>query len=291
MKKITVVGCGIMGGALINAFMNAGNIVTIVDINEDSTKPYVARGAYYKKSLVEAFDSDFILFNLPTPKIVESVVKSCPKGSFEGKMIVDTTTSTPSDVKNLERLIKEDGGLFLDGKIECYPAEVGPDTGYLLYSGSKKVFDFVKDTLKALSPEPCFLGENTSAASIIDIGAVLDLHYGTFYSVLEGVALAMKYNYPVKDFMGQIKNFQPLLMEVVMRQITDAFTNFTGEFKDADEATLEIELGALKSVVNVLKQNGINSAFSDKMLEMMSATVENGYGKKNIVALMSEIMK
>ncbi len=34
MKNITVVGCGVMGSSIINALMNGGIDVTIVDINK-----------------------------------------------------------------------------------------------------------------------------------------------------------------------------------------------------------------------------------------------------------------
>ena len=36
MAKVTCCGCGLMGSNLVDAFMNAGHDVTIVDLNEQA---------------------------------------------------------------------------------------------------------------------------------------------------------------------------------------------------------------------------------------------------------------
>ena len=41
MSRITVVGCGMMGGNLVDSFMKAGHEVTIVDINDTKPRPFI----------------------------------------------------------------------------------------------------------------------------------------------------------------------------------------------------------------------------------------------------------
>ena len=98
MAKVTCCGCGLMGSNLVDAFMNAGHDVTIVDLNEQAAQPFVARGAHYTKNLADALEADFILSNLPNDKIVRSVLEALPKGSLKGKIFVNTTSEVPSDV-------------------------------------------------------------------------------------------------------------------------------------------------------------------------------------------------
>ncbi len=291
MLSITVTGCGIMGSALVKAFMNAGYELSIVDLNEDAAKAFVENGAKYYKSLSEALNSDLIVMNLPNSTITSSVICNCPDGSLAGKTIINTNTATPTEVTEMEAIAKRAGARYLDAKIECYPQEIGTEAAFLVYSGDKGVFDENQQVLTALSKEPVFLGENTTAASILDLGLVIGVHNGTFFSLLEGTALAIKHGYPIPDFIEQLKTFQPALIEVVTRQINDAFAKFTGEYKDADEASLEIEKAALELVIKAMKQSGLNPAFSERMLEMMQSTVDQGYGNKNFVSVMSQIMK
>ncbi|MCU5120159.1 NAD(P)-binding domain-containing protein [Bacillus thuringiensis] len=75
MSKITVVGCGVMGSALIRAFMKAGHTINIVDKNPTVAKPFAAEGATFKLSLDDALDCDFVLLNLPDYKIAMQVIE------------------------------------------------------------------------------------------------------------------------------------------------------------------------------------------------------------------------
>ena len=164
MKNITMVGCGTMGGTLINAMMVAGLNVTIVDLNENAAKPYVERGAKYVKTLSEATENDCILFNLPTHDIAMKVLTGCSKEQLAGKMLIDTTTSTPAEVKEMEATAHDMGMKYLDAKLEVYPSSIGPDTGYIVYSGEKEVFDAAKNALDAIG-KAVYLGEDVVGAS------------------------------------------------------------------------------------------------------------------------------
>ena len=43
MKEITMVGCGTMGATLINAMMNVGLEVSIVDLNKEAAKRFIEK--------------------------------------------------------------------------------------------------------------------------------------------------------------------------------------------------------------------------------------------------------
>ena len=57
MKKVTVVGCGVMGSAIIRALMAKDFQVTIVDLNMEAAQPYIEKGAKYAASQMCIRDS------------------------------------------------------------------------------------------------------------------------------------------------------------------------------------------------------------------------------------------
>ena len=131
MKKVTVVGCGVMGSAIIRALMAKDFQVTIVDLNMEAAQPYIEKGAKYAASLDESGEEDFILLNLPTHDIAAAVIKNTSDKKLAGKILVDTTTSTPSEVKDMAAITAERNMIHLDAAIEVYPGDIGTPTGYM----------------------------------------------------------------------------------------------------------------------------------------------------------------
>ena len=70
MAKITCVGCGMMGSNIVEAFMNGGHEVFIVDVVDKNALKYIEKGAKYSKDINDALDCDFIVLSLPNDKIV-----------------------------------------------------------------------------------------------------------------------------------------------------------------------------------------------------------------------------
>lgn len=289
MASITCVGCGIMGSALINALMNAGHEITVVDLNEATAAPFVNRGAKYSTQLSDALECDFVLLNLPDHSIAKKVIESCPAEKINGLAIVNTTTSSPAQVKEIQKVVTGLGGLYLDSAIECYPAEIGPETGYLVYSGNKAVFDKARDALTALSPEPDYLGENVVASEIVDLGGV-GVHYGFVFSLLEGVALCIKNNYDVNEFIKSLDKIFPLMYQAATRQVVNELSNYNGTFEDAKEASLNIETHGLETIIRAMHDSDVKTGFSDNMLRIMKQVIANGYGDKNQISIISSML-
>lgn len=288
MKNITVVGCGVMGSSIINALMNGGIDVTIVDINKAAAEKFVQRGAKYFPSLDEADDTDCILINLPNHKIASAVLCSADANRLKGKMLINTTTSSPDEVKDMDRLAKERGMLHLDAKIENYPGDIGSDKAYLVYSGSKEVFDTAKNALDAIGVA-VYLGDDIIGASVVDI-AVLDVHFGAIATLAESVAFCIKYNYSVKTFIEQVTHILPIMLAGNYRAFAEECDNYTGEFEDASECTLRIETTAMKTLLDSMHAVGVKTPCGDSVLDLFNKGLESGNSNKNVVAVVNELI-
>ncbi|MCC2254474.1 NAD(P)-binding domain-containing protein [Ruminococcus sp. CLA-AA-H200] len=288
MEKITVVGCGVMGSSIIRALMKGKIEVTIVDINEKAAEPLVKEGAKYFASLDEALENDCILINLPNHKIASSVLKSADKDRLKGKMLINTTTSGPEEVRDMDKLAKELGMLHLDAKIENYPGDIGTPTAYLVYSGEKKVFDTARNALEAIG-KAVYLGEDVIGASVVDV-AVLDVHFGAIATLAEAVAYCIKYGYSVKSFIEQTQEILPIMLGGNYRAFANECSDYTGKFEDASECTLRIETTAMKTIVDSMNAAGVKTPCGDAVLALFQKGLESGNASKNVVAVVNELI-
>ena len=287
LKEITMVGCGTMGSTLIGAVMAGGVNVSIVDLNEKAASKFVEKGAKYAKSLDEIDITDVILLNLPQHSIASKVIKACTK-DLTGKMLIDTTTSTPAEVKDMQAIASERGMKYLDAKLEVYPSSIGPDTGYIVYSGDKEVFDTTKNVLDSLG-KAVYLGEDVIGASVTDI-AVLEVHFAAIGAMIEAAAFAIKNNISVPQIMEQIQNILPIMIAGNFKAFGEQLENYNGKFEPAKECSLNIEATALQTIVKAINESGAKTPCGDAVLKMFNDGIDHGYADNDAVAVVNEIL-
>ena len=290
MKSITVVGCGVMGSRLINAMMNAGVKPVIVDLNKAAAEPFIARGAKYAPTLAEAEDTDGILLNLPHHGIARKVILDCPKEKLAGKMLINTTTSTSDEVLDMDKIAKERGMKHLDAKIMCYPGDIGTGTGGLVYSGPREVFDAFDDPVFKSFGHHGYLGEEIILAVVTDIG-VCNVHFGAIGSLLEATSYCLRKGCDLDTFINQIRIFLPMMFEGNLRAFAEELKDYDGNFVDVTECKLGIETTAIDTFRRAINGAGVETPLGDALYDLFKAGVDAGYGKKNVVAVVNEIMK
>lgn len=288
INNITMVGCGVMGSTLIGAMMDAGLEVTIIDLNEKAAQKHIANGAKFAKSLNDIELSDVILFNLPMHKTAYNVLTGCDKNKLKGKMLIDTTTSTPAEVEALQKKALEIGMKYLDAKLEVYPGDIGRDTGYVVYSGGKDVFDNAKNALDAIG-QAVYLGEDVVGASVTDL-AVLEVHFAAIAALIEASAFGIKNNYSVPQLMEQIEKILPIMIKGNFRAFAEQLENYTGKFEEASACTLNIETTAAETIVRAMKESGIKTPCGDAVVKMFNDGIEHGYGDKDVVAVVNDLL-
>lgn len=271
MSKITCVGCGMMGGNLIDSFLNKGNEVTVVDLNYEAAKKYISKGARYFPNLDPGLkDTKFVVFSLPNYRIVRSVLEKCDPVNIKNNIFVNTSSGVPSEVLEMEVYVKSLGGHYLDSTILTYQGEVGTQYGYLLYSGEKKSFDLIKDDLKALSENPIFLGEDTSvAAEIVDL-VVITAHFGFPYTPLEAISKCKKYGINVDEYLEQLKELLPLLSDEAIEDYKNLKLPelYKKDFTDV-----------AGSITKLLNESNVSERINEKWLLATNKSVANHYRK------------
>lgn len=75
MKKVGVIGCGLMGQGMIQNLLQQQYDVMIYDVNDAATTLLVEKGATSAKDVTTLAQAvDVLLLSLPSPKIIQDVL-------------------------------------------------------------------------------------------------------------------------------------------------------------------------------------------------------------------------
>ena len=216
-KKVICVGCGYMGSKLINAFMESGHEVAIVEKVASKADEFVARGASCHLKLSEAISSsgtDLIVFNLPTYEL-DTICLNEAADLVSGKCIVNLSTGTAEKVLSFKSLVESIGGKFVVGVITCYPRNIGANRGgSLFFAGDENAYNKNKEILASLSPTNSFIGEDVATATGMDV-AFLTAHYGLYWGAIQAAESCKKNNIPVELFADTVKAMMLPVLDII----------------------------------------------------------------------------
>lgn len=277
-----------MGSALVNAAMDAGFDITIVNRTREKAEQFIERGASYAPTLDEAVLGECVIFNLSGYDATRDVVNACDKSKLNGKTIVYTSTSKPSEVEAMANVFSGLDIAFIDAKIMNYPQDVHPETGYVYYSGDKTAYETYIDLFQAFG-KAVYLGEDIKRSGMMDI-AMLNVHFGAFASLVEVAAYCLKNNYPIDSMIKETKALLPLLLEGAMRVIIDDLSNYNGDLEDARVCSIDKQVHSTETMRDAIREDGVKTPFLDKIVELFVVTANNGYAEKDMSAIITEMI-
>lgn len=258
MAKITCVGCGMMGSNIVEAFMNGGHEVFIVDVVDKNALKHIEKGAKYSKDINDALDCDFIVLSLPNDKIVLKAFENV--NDISNKIVVNTSSEVPSEVISTQEYFEKLGAKYLDATILTYQGEVGTKYGKLLYSGDEKVFKSIEEELKCLSNPAVYVGESIVGSEIVDLVAIT-AHFGITYTPLECMCYLDKYNIDCDEYL---KNLNDVLSVM----------------KIESNSLEELNYDELISYVNKVIDGGrVLDKLNDNWLDGINKSLSNHYRK------------
>lgn len=126
---------------------------------------------------------------------------------------------------------------------------------------NKEVFDAAKNALVAIG-KAVYLGEDVVGVSVTDI-AVLEVHFAAIGAMIEAAAFGLKNNISVPVLMDQIEKILPIMIAGDFRAFSEQLANYTGEFEDAKECTLNIEATAHETIIRAIKNAGVKTPCGD----------------------------
>ncbi|KAF0227317.1 MAG: 3-hydroxyisobutyrate dehydrogenase [Erysipelotrichaceae bacterium] len=158
MKKITWIGTGVMGHAMVTHLINAGYPITIYTRSKQKALD-LADKARLVDSIEEAVkEADVVMMMVGYPSDVESVAQQIFMFAPKGTLIIDMTTSSPSLAISLYQQAKAAKMSMLDAPVSG--GDIGAKNASLtiMVGGDESDFSEASDILKHLGKSINLIG-------------------------------------------------------------------------------------------------------------------------------------
>lgn len=286
-QKVTVIGAGRMGSALAAALHNGGFGTTVWNRTSSKTENLARLGIRVAPSLLEAVGNAEIVFvNVSDYASTHHLIRQpAIESALRGKVLVQLSSGTPDEAREMESWARPLGIDYLDGAILNYPADIGKPQGMVLYSGPEELFSRVKPVLLAFGDNAIFVGTLIGQASATDIAA-LSFITGTMLGFIHGYVVYEAENLPVDGYLQLVKN----LMPVMESALADISHKIQAKDYGNPQASLETWAVAPRELIGWCAKHRIDHTFADPQLRLIDRAVKAGKGQLDF-AYLYEVLK
>ena len=166
--KVGFIGLGNVGGKLAGSLLRNKFDLTVRDLDENLTKPFVEQGAKVAKTSKELAEKvDLIITCLPSPEICSEVMEGSDgilNGLSENKVWLEMSTTDEAEVKRLGQKVIEKKAIPLDGPVSggCHRAATGNIA--IFVGGEREAFNKILPALTVMGRKILHTGELGSAS-------------------------------------------------------------------------------------------------------------------------------
>jgi len=194
IKRISVIGLGLMGTPIATLLMKAGFCVTGFDIIKKQVSNLVPFGLKTSKSPKEAVrGTDLVMLSLPTWNAVLAAVEGkdgVAAGARKGQIVVDTSTSPPWESKTLGEKLARKGIEWMDVPISGSSAQARVGNMVFMAGGKRSAFEKIKPVLDRIGKKTVYAGRMGDGATLkLVINHTLYLNQA---AAIEGLVLGLK---------------------------------------------------------------------------------------------------
>lgn len=286
--KIAVLGTGRMGSSLVVGFLSQGYPVVIWNRTQTKCRPLAALGAKIAPTVLEAVEAaEMIVVNVTDYAASNQLLRSDEvTQALRGKLLVQLTSGTPRQARELEMWTRQHGIAYLDGAIMAPPNLIGDPGCTILYSGLSKLFEQYRSTLLTLGGNPVYLGDEIGHASALD-NALLAVVWGTLFGVLQGSAICAVERFPLEGYMGSVQAVMPAIeasaVEIVQRILGRDFAGATSQ------GTVALHSGGVQRLIGLCQDHDMDRRVPDAFASLLQSAIQSGHGQDDF-AVLSQLM-
>ncbi len=281
-QNIGFVGLGAMGsGMASNLLAKHGQLNIVCNRSRKPVDRLIKQGA---KEFADYGDlashSDLLILCLPNSEVVEAVVATMANGLEEGKILVDTGTSSLQSTQSVAEAMQGRGVHFAEAPVTGGIKQAATGELGALVGASPEVFDII---------EPVLQNFCSSVQHFGPIGAGARAKFVNNYMVMGIVALVSE-AFHIADMTGSDWD---KLYDVVIRGSADsgAFRRIIGNARNGDFEGYVFSIeGALKDMTYITEMNaslGRATPLNMAVLDFFSNAAKAGHGDR----LLSELLR
>jgi 3-hydroxyisobutyrate dehydrogenase-like beta-hydroxyacid dehydrogenase len=280
---IGLIGLGLVGSALADRLIGAGQRVIGCDIDDERRGALRERGGEVAGDAQEVFSTcSRVVLSLPSHREVGDVIRAAGATLERGRTIIDTTTGDPASSEELARTLNEQGVIYLDATISGSSAQVRAGSATLMVGGDAESFSACSDIFALIGSQVFHTGPaGTGAKMKLVTNLVLGLNRA---ALAEGLAFA--------ESIG----LDPALSLAVMRgsfaysriMDTKGERMIRGDF--AADARLSQHLKDVRLIVDIGRHAGLPMPLSAAHREVLEEAETAGYGELDNSAIIKVLV-
>jgi 3-hydroxyisobutyrate dehydrogenase len=163
-KRLGYIGMGIMGKPMARNLLKAGFSLSVYNRTPEKVKDLAAEGASVCSSPRELAEQvDVIFTNVTDTPDVRAVLfgrDGVVEGCREGQIVIDNSTISPRETREIAKILAEKGVAFLDAPVSG--GDIGAQKGTLsiMVGGDKAVFEACLPYFQAMGSTITWCGES-----------------------------------------------------------------------------------------------------------------------------------
>ncbi|QQQ75414.1 NAD(P)-dependent oxidoreductase [Saccharothrix sp. 6-C] len=280
--KATVLGLGAMGAALATALVRAGHATTVWNRTPGKADALVDLGATAAATARDAVAAaDVVIACLLDADSVHEVLDPVAD-VLTGRTLVNVTTTTPDQAKEIAGWAAAHGAVHLDGGIMAVPDMIGLPGASVLYSGSATAFERLRPLLD-LWGESAYLGEDAGLASLYDL-ALLAGMYVMFAGFLHGAAMVADAGVTATEFARRSAPW--------LAAMTGGFAGFAAVVDGGDYTVpgqQSLVFSDLGDLLGASAAQGISTEVVGVVQDLIRRQVDAGHGEEGFARIYESI--
>jgi 3-hydroxyisobutyrate dehydrogenase-like beta-hydroxyacid dehydrogenase len=279
---VTVLGLGLMGGALAGAFLDAGHPTIVWNRTTAKADDIVARGAVLAESAAAAITAAPLVVVCVTN---HDAVADILDGPLDGRTVVNLSSGTPSRARALAEEVARRGGAYLDGGIMAVPEAVGSADAVVAYSGPRPLYEAHASTLSSIGTG-LHLGDDPGLASLHEM-ATLVLMWGLLDGFLNGAAILGTAGVSATAYLPLART----AIDTVAGWLPDYARQADLGIYSSDDGTLDTHLAAMANVIQESETLGINAELARLVKALAERAASAGHGASGYAALVEQFRR
>lgn len=280
--QVSVLGLGAMGTALADALVKAGHATTVWNRTPGKADGLVALGAGAAATAGDAVRAGEVVIACLLDHASVHEVFDPLVHELAGRTLVNVTTTTPAQARELAAWAAEAGIRYLDGGIMAVPHMIGRPEASILYSGTAEVYQQYRPLLDLWGTHTYF-GEDAGLASLYDL-ALLAGMYVMFAGFLHGAAMVAPAGVTASEFAGMAAPW--------LSAMTGGFQGFAevidgGDYTVAGQQSLEFS--DLGDMLAASAEQGISTEVVDMVQRLIQRQIDAGHGKEGFARIIESI--
>jgi 3-hydroxyisobutyrate dehydrogenase len=287
MKKIGIIGMGMLGNAVTLHLLDSGFEVTVYNRTKEKTMQAREKGAKVVTSPKEIAENSELIIIIVKDAAAVKEISFEKDGIIEGKheklIVADMSTIDPIESKNISRKFQEHNIHKLDIPVMGGPNVAISGNLVMMVSGNKESFDHCKNVFEKIANKVFFLGESGVAHSV---KLAMNLQITMLALALsEGIILMKKANVDPKIFLEILNStyFKTGMSEKKAFKMVDSKYDATFTLSN-----LKKDISTITSAAESL---GIELPMIKKAEQVYENAVKEGFGEIDYTGIIEYIKK